>query len=234
MYLMNKELAEVLKIYSTDTHTRFSERLVNSSKETLIALFTDLLTTYINDRNSSKLREYLTVTIAGYEHSEGKIGFNGFKQNSIVGGEPIACEAKPKNFNTEDLQAYKDGKRRKPATLNGNGNFTDYTFPRLKKDKKKNPRILVSGFVDGKLIYVIEFPFKVRTFVDRLSQQPLKQFPEKKHIPGRYLRSASFTYKNYALARELKIIFLLSKNELEKQKLFINKKFFTFLYDKAN
>lgn len=231
---MNRELAEVLRIYSTDTHARFSERLVNSSKETLIALFTDLLTTYINDRNSSKLREYLTVTIAGYEHSEGKIGFNGFKQNSIVGGEPIACEAKPKNFNTEDLRAYQEGKRGKPATLNGNGNFTDYTFPRLRKDKKKNPRILVSGFVDGKLIYVIEFPFRIRSLVNRLNQQLLRQFPTGRHIPGRYLRSASFTYKNYILANELKIIFLLSKSEMGKQRLYISKKFFSFLYDKAD
>lgn len=93
---MNKELAEILKIYSTDTHEHFTSRLINSSKETVVSLFTDLLTTYINDHNSSTLREYLTVTIAGYEHSEGKIGFNGFKQTSIVGGKPIACEAKPK------------------------------------------------------------------------------------------------------------------------------------------
>lgn len=77
---MNKELSEVLRIYSTDTHERFSQRLINSSKETLIALLTDLLTMYLNDRNSSTLREYLTVTIAGYEHSEKKIGFNGLCQ----------------------------------------------------------------------------------------------------------------------------------------------------------
>ena len=231
---MNKELAEVLKIYSTDTHEHFTSRLINSSKETVVSLFTDLLTTYINDHNSSTLREYLTVTIAGYEHSEGKIGFNGFKQTSIVGGKPIACEAKPKNFNTEDLQAYKDGRRKgKPSTLNGNGNFTDYTFPRFEKDKKENPHMLVSGFVDGKLIYVLEFPFKTKDFTEKLNAQLKKHFPRGKHIKGNFLRSANFSFKDYIFSKELKVIFLLSKKELENYKAYINKKFFCCLYEKS-
>lgn len=76
---MNKELSEVLKIYSTKPHSEFNNRLINSSKETLVSLFTDILTMYINDKNSSTIREYLTVTISGYNHTENKIGFNGFK-----------------------------------------------------------------------------------------------------------------------------------------------------------
>ena len=76
---MNKELSELLKIYSTKSHKDFSDRLANSSKETIISLFTDIVTMYINDRNSSTLREYLTVTIAGYERRKGKIGHNSFK-----------------------------------------------------------------------------------------------------------------------------------------------------------
>src|SRR3989344_5191604 len=206
---MNKELSEVLRIYSTEDHEKFTGRLVNQSKETLISIFTDLLTTYINDHNSSKLREYLTVTIAGYAYSEAKIGFNGFKQSSIGGGAPIACEAKPKNFNTTDLQDFRDGGRKsKPPVLNGGGNFTDYTYPRLKRDKKENPQILVSGFVDGRLIYVLEFPFKTRSFTTKLSHQLLKQFPNRVHIKGRFLRSASFDYRDYISSRDIKYIYL--------------------------
>ncbi|OHB17560.1 MAG: hypothetical protein A2749_00600 [Parcubacteria group bacterium RIFCSPHIGHO2_01_FULL_45_26] len=231
---MNKELSEVLKIYSTDTHESFTNRLAGSSKETIISIFTDLLTTYINDHNSSTLREYLTVTIAGYEHSEGKIGFNGFKQTSIVGGKSIACEAKPKNFNTEDLLDYKEGNRkRKPAPLNGNGNFTDYTLSRFKRDKKENPHMLVSGFTDGRLVYILEFPFKHKSFIDKLNKQLNKYFPSGKHTKGSFLRSANFDYKDYIFSRDLKIIFLLSKKELLKCKDYINRKFFTFLYEKS-
>ncbi|MCD6321865.1 MAG: hypothetical protein J7L77_02450, partial [Clostridiales bacterium] len=79
---MNKELPEVLKLYSTETHQDLSSYLAGKSKDTLIAVLLDLLTIYINDKNSSTLREYLTVTLSGYIHKEKKIGYNGFKQDS--------------------------------------------------------------------------------------------------------------------------------------------------------
>ena len=224
---MNKELSEVLKIYSTKPHIDFTNRLINSSKETVVSLFTDILTMYINDKNSSTIREYITVTLAGYDHSENKIGFNGFKQNSIVGGKPIACEAKPKNFNTEDWEAYKKGIRKtKPSKLNGGGNFTDYTFARLKKDRKENPHMLISGFVDGKLLYILEFPFNTKKFIARLKMQLVRNFPDGKDHSGHYLRSASFDYKDYINSGEIKGIYILSKLELKNYKDFIAKEFY--------
>ena len=220
---MNKELSEVLKLYSTKPHKDFSDRLTNSSKETIISLFTDILTMYINDRNSSTLREYLTVTIAGYEHSENKIGFNGFRQNSIIGGKPIACEAKPKNFNTEDLLAFKKGKRKtSPTKLNGGGNFTDYTFARLLKDKTENPNLLVSGFIDGKLVYILEFPFDIKSFISKLQEQLRKRVKNGKDRLGQFLRSANFDYRDYIKSHKLKVIYRLPEPELSN-----NKEFFT-------
>jgi hypothetical protein len=224
---MNKELSEVLKIYSTKPHSEFTNRLINSSKETVVSLFTDILTMYINDKNSSTIREYITVTLAGYDHSENKIGFNGFKQNSIVGGKPIACEAKPKNFNTEDWKAFKDGKRKtRPPKLNGAGNFTDYTFARLVKDRKENPHMLVSGFVDGKLLYILEFPFNTKNFINKLRIQLKKNFPNGKDLLGHYLRSANFDYRDYTNSREVKEVYLLPKAELKDYKDFIADEFY--------
>ena len=94
---MNKELAEIIKLYSTDPHKL---RLVMSekSKDNIIAILTDLLTLYFNDKNSSFLREYITVSLAGYTPTNTKIGYNGFKQSTQIGGKVIACEAKPQNF----------------------------------------------------------------------------------------------------------------------------------------
>jgi hypothetical protein len=63
-------------------------------------MLVDLLTMYINDKNSSTIREFITVTLAGYEHRQSKIGYNGFKQDAFVAGKTIKCEAKPKNINT--------------------------------------------------------------------------------------------------------------------------------------
>lgn len=186
---MNKELAEIIRIYATESQKELNDYLLGKSKNNLIAMLTDLVTIYINDVNSSTLREFLTVTIAGYEHSEGKIGYNGYKQT--IYGSPIMCEAKPKNIRSS-------GKRK----LNGGGNFTDYIHERLERDLKENPNILVSGFVDGKLIYIIEYSFSCKSFVEKLKRQLNKRFPNG-DVTSQFLRSANFDYKDYIMRRKV-------------------------------
>ena len=122
---MNQDLKEAIKLYATKTHKELNNYLLDKSKDNLIAIFNDLLTTYFNDKNSSTLREYITTAICGYEHSESKIGYNGFRQVTINGKSKILeCEVKPKNIASNEI-------------------------------KKWN-----NGFVDGKLMYIFEFPFR--------------------------------------------------------------------------
>lgn len=66
---MNEILAKVLKTYSIESHQAYATQIHNLSKDTIVALFTELLTTYINDKNSSTLREFITVSLAGYLRS---------------------------------------------------------------------------------------------------------------------------------------------------------------------
>lgn len=222
---MNLELSNILKIYSTKGHIDFTGRLLSFSKDTTIALFTDLLTMYINDKNSSTLREYLTVIISGYEHSEGKIGFNGYRQNSILDGKPLYCEAKPKNISTTDFHNPDKKSKRK---LNGGGNYTDYTWARFEKDKLENPHLLVSGFVDGKLIYIIEFPFNCETFTSNFEKQLQKAFPNGREA-GKYLRSCSFKYDNFMSDKDTKIVFCLDNSELVEYKQYFDRNFYKLL-----
>jgi hypothetical protein len=235
---MNQELANVIKIYSTGTHGELSNYLIGKSKDTLIGTLVDLLTMYINDKNSSTIREFITVTLAGYQHKEAKIGYNGFKQDMFISGKTLKCEAKPKNFNTEEFEKYKRGERKtSPAKLNGGGNFTDYTLLRLEKDKhEKNLNMLVSGFVDGKLIYIIEFPFVFSDFVKNLEMK-IKRWQRKlkgsKSTEGQFLRSADFDYKDFIKSPNLKIVYLLNKDELTKYESYISKSFYKFLEGKA-
>ncbi len=138
------------------------------------------------------------------------------------------CSWHREGFTTEYLLAYEGGIRKtKPAKLNGGGNFTDYTFARLKKDQKENPHLLVSGFVDGELIYILEFPFNCLSFVKRLKIRLKKRFPsgDKK---SEFLRSANFMFEHYKNCKELKVIYL-EKDKLEKHKQHLTKKYYDFL-----
>lgn len=222
---MNNELSEVIKTYTTKSHKELANLLLDKSKDQLIALLNSLLTIYINDKNSSLLREYITVSLAGYIPTETKIGYNGFKQSTGVGGKPIACEAKPQNINSEDNK-----KRKSPRKLNGGGNFTDYTHKRLSKDKKENPNMVISGFVDGELVYILEFPFGCSSFVKNLKKQVVKRFP-KKDLTGEFLRSANFTFENYKNCKNLKVIYL-KKEKLTKNRTHLTKNFYDFLFKK--
>lgn len=234
---MNHELANVIKIYATGTHQELTAYLVGKSKDTLIGILVDLLTMYINDKNSSTIREFITVSLAGYQHKQGKIGYNGFRQDSFIPGRTIKCEAKPQNIYTEEFEKYNRKERKqRPAKLNGGGNFTDYTPKRLEKDKKENLNMLISGFIDGKLIYILEFPFNCQSFVSNLENQ-IRRWQEKlrgsKSVKGQFLRSATFNYRHFIKCSELKIIFIISKKELSKYEKYIAKDFYKFLLSKA-
>ena len=219
---MNKDLEQAIITYSTKSHKNFSALLLGKSKDQLIALFSDLLTAYINDKNSSSIREFLLVSLAGYKHRTAKIGYNGFKQDTVLVGKTIECEAKPQNINTTD-NASRKAKRR----LNGGGNFTDYTNARFKKDRSNNLNILVGGFVDGELLYILSFPFKCKSFIASISRQLKTRFPKGDAV-NQYLRGAHFAFKDYRSCGDLKIVFL-NKEGMRENKNNIGRDLFAYL-----
>lgn len=216
---MDKALLETIVIFATKPKNEAQNFLMSKTEEEIIKLFTDLLDTYMNDKNSSTLREKITLTIAGYESTGRKIGYNGFKQ---ADDKRIVCEVKPKNIDTENNKII-----RTPRKHDGGGNFTDYTFARFDKDKRENPNILISGFVDGTLIFVIEFPFNFHDFTSQLERSLKKRFPEG-DISTQYLRSARFTFIHYKDCEDLKLVYLNS-DELKKQRDNFSPAFYGFL-----
>lgn len=213
---MNADLAQIVSYYTTRPHKDLNDLLLEKSKDNLIAVLTDLLTAYINDNNSSSLREFITVSIAGYNHNPNKLGYNGYKQSTSIGAKPVACEAKPKNIKTQGYELKKS-----KAKLDGGGGFNDYTIDRLRKDVKENPNILSSGFVDGQLLYILEFPF--RAIAGRLGVR----LP-KKRIKGTYLRTAGFNFSHYKRAKNLKVIYV-DKQAIGKNLKYLNQTFASYL-----
>jgi len=96
--------------------------------------------------------------------------------------------------------------------------------------------MLVSGFVDGKFIYIIEFPFIFSDFVKNLDIKIEKwqmKLKGSESIKGQFLRIADFDYKNFINCPNLKVFFLLNKKELAKYQPHISKGFYDFLEGKA-
>lgn len=209
---MNKDLIEVIKVYGTRPHKELNGLLHSKSKDNLTAILVDLLTEYFNDKNSSTLREYLVVLSGGFEPLREKIGYNGYRQLSIKGKTTKEfCEAKPQNINTNAEKLKK---------LNGSGSFNDYSWEKLSRHKRENPTILVGGFIDGRLIYIFKFPFKSKTFVNKLKTGLEKHFPDG-DVVGQYLRGATFSFNAYRDIKGLEVEVFVSETELKSFKNYI-------------
>ncbi len=198
---MNRDLAELIETYGTKTHNDVANLLNNKSKQNLISMLLDLTTQYFNDKNSSTLREFLVVTLSGFEPLQEKIGYNGYRHLGIKGKEEF-CEVKPKNITTDKLNK-----------LDGGGNFTDYSWKKFARHKKENPTMLIGGFIDGRLIYIFSFKFNSKKFKERIKYQLEKNYPNGDEV-NKYLRSASFSLTAYQKSKDLKVTVFVSKNEL--------------------
>ena len=164
-----------------------------------------------NDVNSSKFREDMTIYIAGYSNLEGKLGYDAKDGDRNV-------EIKPKNF---------IGKTK----LSGQGNFTDFTHKRIKKYSDDNAKMCISGFYNGKIVYIVEFDFIEPLFIAQLKKLVNKRLPDGDKC-GEYCRSASFRWNHYKNAESLKIKYLSPK--LEEYRSGITGPFYKFLKDNYN
>lgn len=213
---MNQDLLQLIKDYATKDPAEVSTSLLGKSKHNLVAILMDLLTTYYNDSNSSTVREMVVAEVAGYKHSPEKLGYNGFRHNTLI-GERENCEIKPHNVRSNSK-----------SKLSGKGNFTDYTWAKFGRHQEENLNMLVAGFVDGRLIFIFEFCFNEPSFTSRLQEQLEKDLPDGDK-PRRYVRSAAFSFDNYKNASSLKTIYTASKRDLIEFQPHITKKVFEFL-----
>lgn len=189
----NQILEKIFVDYATGSHEDLKNYLSDMPQSSTVGILMDLLTMYINDHNSSAVREQVTTKIAGYTHIPEKLGYNGFKFDAK--GKAINCEVKPKNIRTH---------QGKPPKLNGSGGFNDYRWHRFEKDQQATLNVLASGFVDGRLLYIIEFPFSL--VLHKLKHQLKSQLPDG-DAPTLYLRSATFSYLDYKDDKNTRLVY---------------------------
>lgn len=157
-----------------------------------------LLETQANDANSSTFREMTTLRMSNYNPVSGKLGYDGTVPDT---NRPI--EVKPMN-------TYTNSKSKQINKLNGRGNFSDFTHKRLEKYKEDDVLMVVSGYYDGKLKFIVEFDYRSANFYKQLSERVTKALPEgdKK---GKYCRSAGFSWKHWKDANNLRLIYRSEK-----------------------
>ena len=93
--------------------------------------------------------------------------------------------------------------------------------------------MLVAGFIDARLVYIFEFHFNEQDFTSRLEEQLTRHFPEG-DVSGRYLRSASFVFRNYRNAESLKTRCFVSRQELLDLRPHITSEVYNHLRDSRN
>lgn len=178
-------------------------KTINWEKEELL-IFLD---SFISDKNSSKLREQITLSFCNYQPLSGKHGYDGFdeKRKKFV-------EIKPQHILTTEKKK-----------LNGRGMFSDFTWERYDKYLMDKPIIIFSGFIDTNLIYCIEVDFN--ELEEKFKNNLEKHFPNRIRIPKSYLRYIECNYNDYCH----KNINLKYFNPIEGIEKYIVKNFLNFL-----
>jgi len=170
---------------------------------------------YIVDTASSWIREYSTVDLAGYDILFDKHGYDGVKGNEY-------CEAKPSN-------SYKDKYGKVKIKLNGGGNFNDYTFERFEKDKNENLYMVISGFVEGTLSFILKFKFNSKNFINHISNR-LNYLNENAKQSTRW--TVKFSYLHYM--NDDVILKYINKKLIQSKEEYFNGNFLNYLKKLGN
>ena len=171
-------------------------------------LIKELLDRIMNDKNSSMARESVILKVAGYNHLEGKLDYDGYKDDELA-------EVKLRNFDTTNLKSSK---------LNGEGSYSDYTWERYEHHLQDNPTLLIGGFVNGELIYVFKTKYSNQGLQDKIIERLTSYFGDKSlpRKPNTFLRSLGFNYSHYK--DDCELIFIASDDVLNVYEKYINKK----------
>lgn len=168
--------------------------------------FLELLRMYLNDKNSSTLRQEIMCSVAGLSSNPNKLGYD--SENSFD-------EMKPKNIDTTNPKSKK---------LDGRGNYTDMTFKRHNVFCEENAQIHIGGFVNGKQIYQLKLPYV--GMKNHFENQLRRRLPNGDQ-PTQYLRSMNFSLSQIVKCPNVELIYITS--ELDIYKPFITKSLYTYL-----
>lgn len=149
-----------------------------------------LFDAYFQDKNSSTLREALTLSHNGYEKVDKKQGPDGYHKI-----RKKFAEVKPQYAHIDE--------KNKQTKFSGGGTFNDMTFEKIKEIEDYD--MLCSGFAQDKIIFIVRFPTK---FIASYLHSNLTKIIDK---PKRR-KSIKFGYNAYINCPDLEILFFDEQN----------------------
>ena len=200
--MYNKETYELAEIYATDRE--LFDKKVQSGEVTPIE--EDLMSGNFHDSNFSELAEELPVVMRGNTPHRPKHGYDGYSGESYETAIQYD-EVKPQK------SYYNEDKGEIMNKLNGGGAFADYTMGRFVKAKSMGDKLkmVIPGYVEGELAYIVTFPFNHKTFLDNLQRQlDLLENSEKRCCP-------SFTHTSWNDCNDIDVFYLVSEDRLNKK-----------------
>jgi hypothetical protein len=209
IFIKNK----VMKIEQLNLITEYSKGVLN--KESIIKIngedYYELLEFYLNDLNSSTIRQDITCNVLGLKTSKNKLGYDSDSSND---------EIKPKNISAKKL---------KKTNLTCGGGYSDLTHKRHKKFIEDNVMIHCSGFIDGQLMFIIGVPY---SDLESHFKQKLDKHLPNGDVINNYVRSATFSFTQIKTCPNTKIEFI--RGNIDDFKLFIGKELYKFLKKNEN
>jgi hypothetical protein len=186
---MNNQVLELAKTFSLDKK-EYKDKLMSMDVDQLRDCIENLLMINLTDPNFSSLAEAIPINMAGYKSHDDKHGYDGFIGESYDVAQKYV-EQKPKKTSSKD------------SKLNGGGSFADYTIERLSKDKSKGEHLnlMISGFVNGELIYVYEVPHNFKPFMEHIETKTIDSISKGKRV------LPTFSYTNYKDCKDIKLIY---------------------------
>lgn len=173
--------------------------------------------------------EIHTTTVAGFIHNPQRFGFDGYDDV-----RKIFCEVKSssKIINKDLLQQFVNGRithRNEfiDNPIDGRGVFSLFTHDAYQRYLKDDVRMLISAYINGVLMFIIEFPFGHPTFKQHIKRMLEKQLPNGDK-PGRS-RTISFGYNQYKDCSDARLLYITGDDNKRILKGSCTKHFYTYL-----
>ena len=195
---MNQLSHDLAKLYVIDRNMFNQEASRYFPQDSGKVAFESMINSMLTDTNFSALAESIPMAMYGYNHNRKKHGYDGFKGSDYDTSESYA-EAKPQKKLSIDSRK-----------LNGGGGFSAYSFDRYHRDIEQGDKLklVISGWIDGKLIYAYVLPHNYEPFMNHL----LKKLNDKNESTSGGLKGVittpSFSYYNYKDSKDVELIYI--------------------------